>query len=100
MTSNSTDDVKTISPKAFISYAWSDQRHQDQVRNWAERLLSDGVDIILDQFDLKEGHDKHAFMGRMVNDPSVTHVLVLSDSSYAAKADDRRAGVGTESQII
>jgi hypothetical protein len=39
-------------------------------------------------------------MERMVTDASVTHVLVISDKQYAQKADARKAGVGTESQII
>ncbi|GIW57008.1 MAG: hypothetical protein KatS3mg082_3412 [Nitrospiraceae bacterium] len=55
---------------------------------------------MLDIWDLNEGDDKYAFMEKMVTDESVTHVLVFSDSEYAAKADARRAGVGTESQII
>lgn len=87
-------------PKAFISYSWSSAGHQEQVRLWAEQLVADGVDVVLDLYDLKEGHDKYAFMERMVTDPSVTHVLVICDKTYAEKADTRRAGVGTESQII
>jgi hypothetical protein len=39
-------------------------------------------------------------MERMVTDASVSHVLVISDKQYAQKADARKAGVGTESQII
>ena len=89
-----------MKPKVFISYSWSSPGHQDQIRQWAEQLVNDGVDVILDIWDLKEGDDKFAFMEKMVTDDSVTHVLVFSDSEYAAKADARRAGVGTESQII
>lgn len=63
-------------------------------------MVSDGVDVVLDVWDLKEGDDKYAFMEKMVTEKSVTHVLVFSDSEYAAKADTRKAGVGTESQII
>lgn len=63
-------------------------------------MVNDGVDVVLDIWDLKEGDDKYAFMEKMVTDESVTHVLVFSDSEYAAKADTRKAGVGTESQII
>lgn len=63
-------------------------------------MVHDGVDVILDVWDLKEGDDKYAFMEKMVTDESVTHVLVFSDSVYAKKADMRKAGVGTESQII
>jgi hypothetical protein len=89
-----------MTPKVFISYSWSSSAHQELVREWAERLVSDGVDVMLDIYDLKEGQDKYAFMERMVTDPDVSHVLIISDRKYAEKADARKAGVGTESQII
>lgn len=89
-----------MTPKVFISYSWSNQNHQELVKHGAERLIADGVEVILDIFGLKEGHDKYAFMERMVTDPSVTHVLVICDKKYAEKADTRKAGVGTETQII
>ncbi len=87
-------------PKVFISYSWTDQFHKKRVKKWANRLMDDGIEVILDTYDLKVGDDKHAFMERMVTDSSVTHVLVICDKEYADKADDRKAGVGTESQII
>lgn len=87
-------------PKVFISYSWSNQPHQELVKHWADRLVADGVNVILDIYDLKEGDDKYAFMEMMVTDPSVTHVLVICDHAYAEKANARKAGVGTESQII
>ena len=89
-----------ISPKVFISYSWSSAVHQSLVKQWAEQLVADGVDVVLDIYDLKEGHDKFAFMERMVTDASVTHVLIVSDKTYSTKADARDSGVGTESQII
>jgi hypothetical protein len=89
-----------LKPSVFISYSWSSPGHQSRIRQWAEQLVNDGVDVVLDVWDLKEGDDKYAFMEKMVTDKSVTHVLVFSDSEYAAKADARKAGVGTESQII
>lgn len=90
----------SLSPRVFISYSWSSPGHQARIRQWAEQMLTDGVDVVLDVWDLNEGDDKYAFMEKMVTDESVTHVLVFSDSEYAAKADARKAGVGTESQII
>lgn len=39
-------------------------------------------------------------MEKMVTDPNVTKVLIICDKSYAEKADARKGGVGTESQII
>lgn len=89
-----------MSPKLFISYSWSSPQHQSLVQHWAEQLVADGIDVVLDIYDLKEGHDKYAFMERMVTDSSVTHVLVICDQKYSEKADARKAGVGTESQII
>jgi hypothetical protein len=70
------------------------------VKQWAEQLIADGIDVVLDIYDLKEGNDKFVFMERMVTDPTVTHVLIISDKTYSEKADARKAGVGTESQII
>ncbi|MBW7865312.1 MAG: TIR domain-containing protein [Candidatus Hydrogenedens sp.] len=84
----------------FISYSWSSPGHRSRIRQLAEQMVSDGIDVILDIWDLKEGDDKYAFMEKMVTDESVTHVLIFSDSDYAKKADARKAGVGTESQII
>lgn len=89
-----------MEPKVFISYSWSSQQHQELVKHWADRLINDGVDVILDIYDLNEGDDKYAFMEHMVTDALVTHVLVICDSKYAEKANARKAGVGTESQII
>ena len=89
-------------PKVFISYSWTNQQHQDRVREWAERLINDNVQGVMDLFDLKEGDDKYAYMERMVADDSVTHVLMFCDRRYAEKADKQKdtSGVGTESQII
>jgi hypothetical protein len=86
--------------KVFISYSWSSSVHQQLVQSWAEQLIADGIDVVLDIFDLKEGHDKYAFMERMVTDTTVTHVMIVCDKAYSEKADSRKAGVGTESQII
>ncbi len=54
------------SKKVFISYAWA---VQTQVVELAERLLANGVNIVLDVYDLKEGQDKYASMEQSVNDP-------------------------------
>jgi hypothetical protein len=91
---------RMMNPRVFISYSWSSPGHRERIRKWAERLMNDGIDVVLDVWDLKEGDDKYAFMEKMVTDESVTHVLVFSDSVYAVKADSRKSGVGTESQII
>lgn len=87
-------------PRLFISYSWSSPAHQEWVIELATRLVNNGVDVILDRWELREGHDSIHFMEKMVTDPSVTHVVMISDESYAKKADDRSGGVGTETTII
>ena len=93
-------NLNSNQPKVFISYSWSSETHKELVRTWADRLIGDGVEVVVDVYDLKEGDDKHAFMERSVRDSSVTHVLIVCDQTYAQKADARSAGVGTETQLI
>lgn len=62
--------------------------------------MEDGIEVKLDKWDLLAGHDSNAFMESMVTDPTVNKVLMICDKAYAAKADQRAGGVGTESQII
>lgn len=88
------------SPKLFISYSWSTPEHEQWVMALATELRESGVDVILDKWDLKDGHDSIQFMESMVTDESVTKVIMISDKVYAQKADGRAGGVGTETQII
>lgn len=86
--------------KVFISYSWSNPPHEDWVINLAERLVSDGVDVIIDKWDLKEGQDKYDFMESMVKSKEISKVLIILDKKYTDKAEKRSGGVGTETQII
>jgi hypothetical protein len=86
--------------KAFISYSWSSPEHEQWVVSLANELGDSGVHVLLDKFDLREGHDSIAFMERMVNDPEVKKVLLICDKAYADKTNARTGGVGTEAQII
>jgi len=92
------DRVKPV--KVFISYSWSSTDHVEWVLELAKKLVTDGVDVVIDRWDLKPGQDKYHFMESMVKDEVITKVLVICDKAYAQKADDRAGGVGTETQII
>lgn len=84
-------------PKIFISYSWSSDA---LVLDLAQRLVSHGVEVVLDKWDLKEGQDKYAFMEQCVTNPDITKALIVCDSKYAKKANDRTGGVGDETVII
>lgn len=87
-------------PKVFISYAWGTQEHDEKVIALATNLKGDGVEVVFDKWQLKEGNDTFKFMEKSVLDESITNVLILIDPVYAKKANERAGGVGTETQII
>jgi TIR domain len=87
-------------PKLFMSYSWSTPEHEQWVVDLATQLRDSGVDVILDKWDLKEGHDAIEFMEKMVNDAEIGKVVMICDEKYALKANGRAGGVGTETQII
>ncbi|HEV7436653.1 TIR domain-containing protein [Sphingobium yanoikuyae] len=96
----SVEQEREVGHKAFISYAWSSPEHKAWVRRLAERLVEDGVFIILDEWDLKPGHDPLHFMEQSITSPEVTKVLIICDQMYKEKANGRAGGVGTETQIL
>lgn len=95
-------NLKTLyNPKVFISYSWTNKDHEQWVLDLAERLMQDGVNVILDKWDLKEGQDTFAFMESMVRSAEkIDKVLIICDRGYKDKSNSRLGGVGTEAQII
>ena len=84
-------------PRVFISYS---RTSIDRVIEIAQRLMGDGVDVVLDKWELKEGQDKNTFMERSVTDQTIDKVLMICDKVYAEKANDREGGVGDETMVI
>jgi hypothetical protein len=92
-----TCEASYVAPKVFISYSWV---CSERVIELAERLVNDGVDVVLDVWELMEGQDKYIFMERCVTDETITKVLMICDRSYAEKANSRKGGVGDETMVI
>lgn len=86
--------------KIFISYSWKPTSNKIKVNNLAERLTNDGIHVIIDDWDLKEGQDKYHFMEKMVNDNTVSKVLLICNKEYTEKANKKIGGVGIESLIV
>ena len=72
-------------PKVFISYAWGSEDYRLKVRSFATDLMGNGIDVLLDQWSLKEGNDTYAFMEQSVTDATITNVLILLDPVYEKK---------------
>lgn len=87
-------------PKVFISYSWSPFLNKIWTLDFAERLTRDGIHVIIDEWDAVEGQDKFHFMEQMVNNSEVKQVLLICNKDYAKKANEKKGGVGIESQIV
>jgi hypothetical protein len=92
--------METAAPKFFVSYSWANPDIADRVLEIATQLRENGVDAILDKWDLNTGQDKFYFMEQMVRDPNVKKVGMFCDRTYADKANNREGGAGVEGQII
>ena len=88
--------VKT--PSAFISYSWDGEEHKEWVRSLAARLRRDGVNTVLDQWEVEPGDRLPEFMEHSIRDNDF--VLVVCTPSYKRKSDDRLGGVGYEGDIM
>lgn len=84
--------------KIFLSYSWDNQEHKNWVRQLADRLIQNGIEVILDQYDLRGGEDMHKFMESAVN--SATHILVICTPDYVKRANERVKGAGEETSLI
>ena len=85
-------------PKVFISYSWEDAKHKQWVKSLTDRLIENGIDATLDQYDLTLGDRLPAFMEQSIT--TADYVLIICTPTYKEKADNRKGGVGYEGHII
>ena len=85
-------------PKVFISYSHDSPEHKQWVLELGTKLVQNGVDVVLDRWDLTPGDDRTLFMERGVKESD--RVLVICTDSYVRKANDREGGVGYEQLIV
>jgi hypothetical protein len=85
-------------PKAFISYSHDTQQHKKWVLELATRLRNNGIDAILDQFELQPGDDVPHFMETHLADSN--KILMICTERYVEKANAGVGGVGYEKMII
>jgi len=85
-------------PKVFISYSHDTQEHKRWVLELTTRLRNNGIDAILDQFELQPGDDLPHFMES--NLAKADKILMICTNKYVEKANDGQGGVGYEKMII
>jgi hypothetical protein len=85
-------------PRLFISYSHDDQAHKDWVLMLATRLVANGVDVLLDQWDMRLGSDLPRFMETGLT--GADRVLAVCSTTYVEKANRGQGGVGYEKMIL
>jgi len=85
-------------PKVFISYSWDNEEHKTWILNFATRLQENGIEIILDMYELQAGKNIPHFMEQALEKSD--KVLVIFTENYKLKADGRNGGVGYEYSIL
>ena len=95
---NTTLTNETTPPRVFVSYSHDSDEHKGWVLQLATRLMSNGVDVVLDQWSLSLGRNLPLFMESGLT--SSERVLVVSSSSYVTKANKRDGGAGYETMIL
>lgn len=90
--------MSSTPPKVFVSYSHDTDCHKNWVLSLATRLLANGVDVVLDQWDLTLGSDLPRFMETGLT--AAQRVLTVCTEPYVAKANAGRGGVGYEKMIL
>ncbi|GGX33200.1 hypothetical protein GCM10007242_45390 [Pigmentiphaga litoralis] len=85
-------------PRVFVSYSHDTDAHKHWVLTLASRLVANGVDVILDQWDLTLGSDLPRFMELGLT--GADRVLAICTDPYVAKANGGRGGVAYEKMIL
>lgn len=85
-------------PKVFVSYSHDNLDHKKWVNELATKMRNNGIDAILDQWDLMPGGDLPHFME--TNLEKSDYILMICTETYVKKANDGKGGVGYEKMII
>lgn len=85
-------------PTVFISYAWSDDRHDQWIIELVDELRKHGIESIVDKHAVRAGDELTHFMEAGMSGTNV--VLLVCSRVYTTKANNRSSGgVGFETIV-
>lgn len=85
-------------PKVFVSYSHDSLEHKKWVIDLSTRLMSNGIEVSLDQWDVSPGDDTHKYMEKGISEAD--RILLICTKQYVQKANSGVAGVGYENMIM
>lgn len=90
--------VSEAHPTVFISYSWDDESHKNWVLNLANILRDNGINVLLDVYELRIGTNLTYFIENAIKNSD--RIIIVFTPAYRLKADKREGGVGYEYSII
>jgi len=88
------DNIETV----FISYSWDDIDHKEWVLILANNLITNGVNVILDRYELGLGKSLPFFVEQSIK--VADRIVIILTPNYKKKAENRKGGVGYEYSIM
>src|SRR5208283_2970730 len=85
-------------PTVFISYSHDSDQHKAWVRELGRSLCGNGVDVILDSFELLGGQDAPDYMSQGIQ--RADRVLCVCTDNYVERAEKGEGGAGFEGMVI
>ena len=85
-------------PKVFVSYSHDSLEHKEWVLNLSTRLMSNGIDVSLDRWDLSPGADVSKYMETGILEAD--RILLICTKQYVQKANSGEGGVGYENMMM
>jgi hypothetical protein len=87
-----------IVPKVFVSYSHDSLEHKKWVIDLSTRLMSNGIEVSLDQWDVSPGDDTHKYMEKGISEAD--RILLICTKQYVQKANSGVGGVAYESMMM
>ena len=95
---NPENQISDEGPTVFISYSWDNEDHKNWVLNLANNLVKEGVNVLLDRYELRLGKNLPHFVETSIK--KADRILIVFTPNYKLKAEKRSGGVGYEYSIM
>ena len=84
--------------KVFVAYSHDSPEHKSWVADFSRELRSYGINVVLDQWDLKYGDDVTLFIESNIREAE--KVLIICTDKYIEKTNNPQGGAGYERMIV
>lgn len=83
----------THPPKVLISYSHDSPEHADRVRALSDRLRADGIDCVLDQYEVSPSEGWPRWMDRQIREADFV-LIVFTETYYRRMIGEEKPGIG------